>query len=50
MVTWISHAAHVGKDVRDAVKELSELPPSRELVLPPTAGLPARQLMAKLGL
>jgi len=39
-----------GKDVRDAVKELSELPPSRELVLPPTAGLPARQLMAKLGL
>ncbi len=46
-VSWIDHA---GKDTRDAVKELSELPPSRELELPPTAGVPARRLMEKLGL
>jgi len=39
-----------GKDTRTAVRELMELPPSRELELPPTAGAPARQLMQKLGL
>ncbi|KIY63024.1 glycerol-3-phosphate dehydrogenase [Cylindrobasidium torrendii FP15055 ss-10] len=39
-----------GKDIRDAVKELMELPPSRELELPPTAGGPARHLLEKLGL
>ncbi|KAM6498487.1 glycerol-3-phosphate dehydrogenase [Amanita muscaria] len=39
-----------GKDTRLAVRELMELPPSRELELPPTAGRPARQLMRKLGL
>ncbi|KAF9448192.1 glycerol-3-phosphate dehydrogenase [Macrolepiota fuliginosa MF-IS2] len=39
-----------GKDTRLAVRELMELPPSRELELPPTAGKPARQLMRKLGL
>jgi len=45
-----TYAAHPGKEVHDAVKELSELPPSRELDLPPTAGIPAQRLMAKLGL
>ncbi|KAF9566121.1 glycerol-3-phosphate dehydrogenase [Agrocybe pediades] len=39
-----------GKNTRDAVKDLMELPPSRELELPPTAGGPARRLMNKLGL
>jgi len=39
-----------GKDTRVAVRELMELPPSRELELPPTAGKPARKLMRKLGL
>ncbi|PPQ64490.1 hypothetical protein CVT26_002029 [Gymnopilus dilepis] len=39
-----------GKDTRVAVRELMELPPSRELELPPTAGGPARRLLAKLGL
>lgn len=39
-----------GKDTFDAVKGLSELPPSRELELPPTAGAPARRLVTKLGL
>jgi hypothetical protein len=39
-----------GTDTRAAVKELMNLPPSRELELPPTAGKPARQLMRKLGL
>ncbi|KAF9527747.1 glycerol-3-phosphate dehydrogenase [Crepidotus variabilis] len=38
-----------GKDTRDAVKELSELPPSKELELPPTTGAPARRLLMKLG-
>lgn len=38
------------KDIRTAVRELMELPPSRELELPPTAGGPARQLIEKLGL
>ncbi|KAF7347632.1 Glycerol-3-phosphate dehydrogenase [NAD(+)] [Mycena venus] len=32
-----------------AVRELMDLPPSRELDLPPTAGGPAKQLMEKLG-
>jgi len=39
-----------GKDTRQAVRELMELPPSRELELPPTAGGPARRLLTKLGL
>jgi len=39
-----------GKDVRDAVRELSELPMSKELELPLTAGVPAQRLMAKLGM
>ncbi|KAF9460138.1 glycerol-3-phosphate dehydrogenase [Collybia nuda] len=38
------------KDTRVAVRELMELPPSRELELPPTAGGPAQQLLRKLGL
>jgi len=49
-VSLRTYAAHSGKEVRDAVKELSELPPSRELNLPPTAGIPAQRLLAKLGL
>ena len=39
-----------GKDTQQAVRELMELPPSRELELPPTAGGPARRLLKKLGL
>lgn len=39
-----------GKDTRLAVRELMELPPSKELELPPTAGKPARQLLRKLGM
>lgn len=39
-----------GKDTRLAVRELMELPPSKELELPPTAGKPARRLLRKLGL
>ncbi|KAF8078822.1 glycerol-3-phosphate dehydrogenase [Lyophyllum atratum] len=39
-----------GKDTRAAVRELMELPPSKELELPPTVGGPARQLLRKLGL
>jgi hypothetical protein len=38
------------KETKTAVRELMDLPPSRELELPPTAGGPARQLMEKLGL
>ncbi|KAF9040411.1 glycerol-3-phosphate dehydrogenase [Hymenopellis radicata] len=41
---------HEGKDIQTAVRELMELPPSRELELPPTAGGPARHLLEKLGL
>ncbi|RDB29627.1 Glycerol-3-phosphate dehydrogenase [NAD(P)+] [Hypsizygus marmoreus] len=43
-------ALYNGKDARAAVRELMELPPSKELELPPTAGGPARQLLRKLGL
>ena len=32
------------------MRELLELPSSRELELPPTAGGPARELLNKLGL
>ncbi|KAF9015579.1 glycerol-3-phosphate dehydrogenase [Cyathus striatus] len=39
-----------GKDTRSGVRELMELPPSRELELPPAAGAPARELLRKLGL
>jgi len=39
-----------GKETRTAVRELMELPPSKELELPPANGGPARQLMRKLGL
>ena len=42
--------AGLGKDARTAVRELMELPPSKELELPPTAGSPSRRLLAKLGL
>ncbi|KAH9486557.1 Glycerol-3-phosphate dehydrogenase [NAD(P)+] [Psilocybe cubensis] len=38
-----------GKDTRAAVRELMELPPSKELELPATAGGPARRLLEKLG-
>jgi hypothetical protein len=40
----------LGKDVKTAMRELMELPPSRELNLPETAGGPARKLLEKLGL
>ncbi|KAF9477518.1 glycerol-3-phosphate dehydrogenase [Pholiota conissans] len=39
-----------GKDAKTAVRELMELPPSRELELAPTAGGPGHQLLVKLGL
>ncbi|KAJ7631217.1 glycerol-3-phosphate dehydrogenase [Roridomyces roridus] len=39
-----------GKETQTAVRELMDMPPSRELDLPPQAGGPARQLMLKLGL
>ncbi|KIY51224.1 NAD-dependent glycerol-3-phosphate dehydrogenase [Fistulina hepatica ATCC 64428] len=39
-----------GKDVKLAIRELMELPPSKELDLPPRANGPAQQLMRKLGL
>ncbi|KAJ7651710.1 glycerol-3-phosphate dehydrogenase [Mycena polygramma] len=35
-------------ETKTAVQELMDLPPSRELELPPTAGAPANQLMKKL--
>jgi len=40
----------VDKDARVAVRDLMELPPSKELELPPTAGGPARRLLAKMGM
>ena len=49
MSTTLAHAT-LGKDARTAVRELMELPPSKELELPPTAGSPSRRLLAKLGL
>ncbi|KAF5385453.1 hypothetical protein D9757_005429 [Collybiopsis confluens] len=39
-----------GKNILTAVRELMELPPSKELDLPPTAGGPAKKLLKKLGL
>jgi len=39
-----------GKDIQVALRELLELPPSRELQLPPRADGPARRVMKKLGL
>ncbi|KAJ6504381.1 glycerol-3-phosphate dehydrogenase [Mycena vulgaris] len=41
---------YTDKTTKSAVRELMDLPASRELELPPTAGGPARQLMEKLGL
>jgi hypothetical protein len=38
-----------GKDTQVAIRELMELPPSKELELPPTAGRPTRHLLRKLG-
>ncbi|KAI0034141.1 glycerol-3-phosphate dehydrogenase [Vararia minispora EC-137] len=39
-----------GKNVDTAVRELMEMPPSKELDLPEQAGTPLRRLMKKLGL
>ncbi|TEB38924.1 glycerol-3-phosphate dehydrogenase [Coprinellus micaceus] len=39
-----------GKEAKTAVRELMELPASRELQLPPTAGGPAQRLLSKLGM
>ncbi|KAJ7193373.1 glycerol-3-phosphate dehydrogenase [Mycena pura] len=44
------NGARFYKRAQTAVQELMDLPPSRELELPPTAGGPARELMEKLGL
>lgn len=41
---------HQDKATKTAVQELMDLPASRELDLPPTAGGPAKQLLEKLGL
>ncbi|KAJ7246282.1 glycerol-3-phosphate dehydrogenase [Mycena haematopus] len=38
------------KATKAAMRELMDLPPSKELDLPPTAGGPAKQLIKKLGL
>lgn len=46
----IANSRFPGKDVQTAVRELMELPPTKELDLPPTAGGPAKQLLKKLGL
>ncbi|KAF8665456.1 hypothetical protein AX16_000474 [Volvariella volvacea WC 439] len=46
----IYEVLYEGKDSRTAVRDLMTLPPSRELELPPSAGAPAKKLMAKLGL
>jgi len=40
----------VGKDVDVAVRELMEMPPSKELDLPESVGEPVRKLLEKLGL
>ncbi|KAL0578514.1 hypothetical protein V5O48_003507 [Marasmius crinis-equi] len=50
IATFIYEVLYEGKDVLVAVRELMELPPSKELDLPPTAGAPARKLMEKLGM
>lgn len=50
IATCIYEVLYEGKDIQVAVRELMELPPSKELDLPPTAGGPARKLMQKLGL
>ncbi|KAK1228680.1 hypothetical protein PQX77_008333 [Marasmius sp. AFHP31] len=50
IATFIYEVLYEGKSVLAAVKDLMELPPSKELDLPPTAGAPARKLMEKLGL
>jgi len=46
----VYEVVYEGKETRTAVRELMELPPSKELELPPANGGPARQLMRKLGL
>ncbi|THV07618.1 glycerol-3-phosphate dehydrogenase [Dendrothele bispora CBS 962.96] len=50
IATCIYEVLYEGKDVKTAMRELMELPPSRELNLPATAGGPARKLLQKLGL
>lgn len=50
LVTPMLTPSVVGKDIRTAVRELRELPPSKELDLPPTTGGPARELLKKLGI
>ncbi|KAF6766601.1 glycerol-3-phosphate dehydrogenase [Ephemerocybe angulata] len=50
IATAVYEVLYEGKDTKVAVRELMELPPSRELDLPPTAGGPARRLLTKLGM
>ncbi|KAE9400539.1 glycerol-3-phosphate dehydrogenase [Gymnopus androsaceus JB14] len=50
IATTVYDVLYGGKDVQTAVRELMELPPTKELDLPPTAGGPAKQLLKKLGL
>ncbi|KAK2461598.1 hypothetical protein APHAL10511_006061 [Amanita phalloides] len=50
IATSVYEVLYEGKDTQTAMRELMELPPSRELELPPKAGAPARRLMQKLGL
>jgi len=46
----IYEVLYEGKQVQEAMIELMNLPPSRELELPEKAGGPVRRLMQKLGL
>ncbi|KAH8835844.1 6-phosphogluconate dehydrogenase [Flagelloscypha sp. PMI_526] len=41
---------YLGMEARDAVRQLMDLPPSKELDLPPCVGGPAKNLLGKLGL
>ncbi|XP_006454031.1 hypothetical protein AGABI2DRAFT_132769 [Agaricus bisporus var. bisporus H97] len=50
IATAIYDVLYNGKDTRLAIRELMELPPSKELELPPTAGKPTRHLLRKLGM
>ncbi|KAJ7596821.1 glycerol-3-phosphate dehydrogenase [Mycena floridula] len=50
IATCIYQVLYEGKDIQTGVRELMELPPSKELELPPTAGGLARKLLKKLGI
>ncbi|KAJ4472683.1 6-phosphogluconate dehydrogenase [Lentinula lateritia] len=50
IATTIYEVLYEGKDIQTAVRELLELPLSKEIDLPSATGGPAKQLMEKLGL